>query len=120
MKKKILLIVIFTIKLIVNEEQDATNIINNAIDMNQTNNTNNDTVTVKLNGVYRIDSSMKDYKLTVYESKLFFRNNYPNIKQNFRITEKNTNIYTIESVTFNKIIGLDNNNNLALLSFIII
>ena len=115
MKKKILIIVIFTIKLIVNEEQDVTNIINNAIDINQTNNTNNDTVAVKLNGVYRIDSSMKGYKLIAIGSKLFFRNNYHNTNHNFRITEKNTNIYTIESVSSNKIIGLNNNNDLVLL-----
>jgi hypothetical protein len=83
--------------------------------MNQTNNTNNNTITVKLNGVYRIDSSIKGYKLTVIGSKLLFRNMFHNIKQNFRITEKNESIYTIESVSFNKIIGLNNNSDLVLL-----
>ena len=99
MRTILLLIVIITIKLIVNGESDIVNIMNNT---NNINITINDTVIVKLNGVYRIDSLMRGYKLTANPLKIYFRNSVHNVNQNFRITEKNTSLYTIESVSYKK------------------
>ena len=112
MRTILLLIVIITIKLIVNGESDIVNIMNNT---NNINITINDTVIVKLNGVYRIDSLMRGYKLTANPLKIYFRNSVHNVNQNFRITEKNTSLYTIESVSYKKIIGLNDNKNIVLL-----
>ena len=101
-----------------NGETDIVNITinqNNTYITNITNITKNDTVIVKLNGVYRIDSLAKRYKLTANPLKIFFRNSFHNVNQNFRITEKNTSLYTIESVSYKKIIGLDDNKNVVLL-----
>ena len=102
MKIKIILylLIINHINIILNEETDiSTEKIENSI----------------FNAVYRIDCLINHFSLTIENNKLKFTYKKEGKEQNFRIKQTNSSLYYIESKPFNKILGINDKNEVILL-----
>ena len=103
MKIKILLnliLLINKINLIISEESD---------------NSKEKLESPKFNTIYRIDSLINGFPLTIENNQLKFTYKKIGKEQNFRIVSTNSSLYIIESKPFNKRIGINNKDEVVLL-----
>jgi len=102
MKKKyifLLIILIMELNFILSQKTD-----------NLTENSND----FKYNATYRIDSGMNGYTLIIKDNKLQFTSKKEGKEESFKIVSTNYNSFYIESKLFNKILGINDKNEVYL------
>ena len=68
----------------------------------------------KYNATYRIDSGMNGYTLIIEDNKLYFTSKKEGKEESFKIISTNYNSFYIESKIFNKILGINDKNEVYL------
>ena len=68
----------------------------------------------KYNATYRIDSGMNGYTLIIKDNKLQFTSKKEGKEESFKIVSTNYNSFYIESKLFNKILGINDKNEVYL------
>ena len=68
----------------------------------------------KYNATYRIDSGMNGYTLIIKDNKLHFTSKKEGKEESFKIISTNYNSFYIESKIFNKILGINDKNEVYL------
>ena len=86
----------------------------NFIISQKTDNLNEISNDFKYNATYRIDSGMNGYTLIIKDNKLHFTSKKEGKEESFKIISTNYNSFYIESKIFNKILGINDKNEVYL------